>query len=143
MDLDEFKENYLNFLLDTLSKENKSISILGDFILDLLKYESHAPTIEFLDPLSSNMFLPYILQATRVTYHSKTLIDNILSNLVSKEAVCGNVSSTKLDHLPQFLIMSSIIIFYNLPISNLKYLKEIGINSPKKNSSSIILIKTG
>lgn len=61
------------------------------------------------------MFLPYILQPTRMIYHSKTLIDNIFTNLVSKETIYGNLTSTMLDHLPQFLIIPSI--FSNLPIS--------------------------
>ena len=50
-----------------------------------------------------------------MTYHSKTLIDNIFTNLVSKETIYGNLTSTMLDHLPQFLIMTSI--FSNLPIN--------------------------
>ena len=87
MDLNDFNSNYLNKLLDKVSKENKTIFLLGDFNVDLLKYESHPPTNEFLDSLSSNMFLPYILLPTRVTSHSKTLIDNIFSNHVSKEAI--------------------------------------------------------
>ena len=52
--------------------------------------------------------LPYILHPTRITGHSKTLIDNIFSNHISKEAICGNLTSTISDHLPQFLIMPSI-----------------------------------
>ena len=49
MDLDEFNDNYLNTLLDKISKENKSVFLLGDFNVDLLKYDKHAPTNEFLD----------------------------------------------------------------------------------------------
>ena len=36
MDLDEFNNIYLNHLLDKISKETKSIFLLGDFNLDLL-----------------------------------------------------------------------------------------------------------
>ena len=57
MDLDKFNDNYLNTLLDKISKENKSVFLLGDFNVDLLKYDKHAPTNEFLDSLSSHMFL--------------------------------------------------------------------------------------
>ena len=35
MDLDEFKENYLNFLLDKLSKENKCVFLLGDINVNI------------------------------------------------------------------------------------------------------------
>ena len=77
MDLDEFNDNSLNTLLDKISKENKSVFLLGDFNVDLLKYDKHAPTKEFLDSLSSDMFLPHIVQPTRISTTSKTLIDNI------------------------------------------------------------------
>ena len=61
MDLDEFNDNCLNTLLDKISKENKSVFLLGDFNVDLLKYDKHAPTNDFLNSLSSRMFLPNIV----------------------------------------------------------------------------------
>ena len=48
MDLDEFKGNFLNPLLNKISKEGKSIFLLGKFNVDLLKYDHHEPTNEFL-----------------------------------------------------------------------------------------------
>ena len=44
IDLDEFNDNYLNILLDKISKENKSVFLLGDFNVDLLKYDKPVPT---------------------------------------------------------------------------------------------------
>ena len=38
MDLDEFNDNYLNSLLDKISKENNFDFLLCDFKVDLLKY---------------------------------------------------------------------------------------------------------
>ena len=58
--------------------------------------------------LSSYMYLSYILYPTRVTSHSQTIIDNIFSNYVSKEAVSGNLTSTISDHLPQVLFIPSM-----------------------------------
>ena len=75
MHLFEFINYYLNPLLDKLGKEQKTVFLLGDFNVDLLKYEQHKATNEFLDSLSSNMFLPHIAQQTRIMSHSKTLID--------------------------------------------------------------------
>ena len=96
--------NYLisleNILLQKISKEKKNVFLLGDFNVDLLKYDKHAGTNEFVDSLSSYMYLPYILHPTRVTGHSETIIDHIFSNYVSKEVVCGNLTSTISDHLP-------------------------------------------
>ena len=64
MDLNHFNTNYLNDLLDKVSKEQKSVFLLGDFNINLLNYNDHNPTNEFLDSLASNSFVPYILQPT-------------------------------------------------------------------------------
>ena len=113
MDLNEFNYYYLNPLLEKLAKEQKTVFLLGDFNVDLLKYEHHKATNEFLDSLSSNMVLPYIIQPTRITSHSKSIIDNIFSNYISQEIISGNLTSTISDHLPQFLIAPHI--FSNAP----------------------------
>ena len=73
----EFIYYCLNLLLNKLAKEPKTVFLLGDFNVHLLKCEQHKAANEFLDSLSSNMFLLQIVQPTRITSHSKTLIDNI------------------------------------------------------------------
>ena len=108
MDLNEFNDKYVNKLLDKITNENKTTFLLRDFNIDLSKYDSHTSTNEFLDSFSSNMILPYFLHPTRIISHSKTVIDNIFSNHISKEVICGNLTSTISDHLPQFLNMLSI-----------------------------------
>ena len=80
MDLTDFNCNYLNKLLENISKEQKSIFLLGDFNVNLLNYNEHNQTNEFLDSLPSNSFIPLILQATIINSHSNTLIGNIFSN---------------------------------------------------------------
>ena len=67
-------------------------------------YNEHKPTNEFLDSLTSNSYLPYIIQPSRHTSHSRTLINNIFSNVISKDIICGNITATISDHLPQFLV---------------------------------------
>ena len=81
VDLTNFNCNYLNQLLENISKEQKSIFLLGDFNVNLLNYNEHNQTNEFLDSLASNSFIPFILQPTRITSHSNTLIDNVFSNI--------------------------------------------------------------
>ena len=54
MDLTDFNCNYLNKLLKNISKEQKSIFLLGDFSVNFLNYNEHNPTNEFLDSLASN-----------------------------------------------------------------------------------------
>ena len=50
--------------------------------------------------MNSNMFFPHINHSTKVTYHLKTVIDNIFSNYISQEIVWGNLTVTMSDHLP-------------------------------------------
>ena len=77
MDPNYFNTNYLHNLLDKVTREQKSVSLLGDFNANLLNYNNDNTANEFLDSLPSNSFVPYILQPTQLTYHCKTLIDNI------------------------------------------------------------------
>ena len=51
---------------------------------------------------SQFFFLLLILQPTRVTKKSKTLIDNIFFNNFEFNAISGNVIHSKSDHLIQF-----------------------------------------
>ena len=78
--------------------------LLGNFNIDLIDYSEHKPTNAFLDSVVSNSYLPYIIQPSRHTSHSRTLIDNIFSNVISKDIISGNITATISDHLPQFLI---------------------------------------
>ena len=98
MDLNDFNTNYPSNLLDNVSKEQKSVLLLGNFNVNLLNYNNFKPANEFLDSLASNSFVSYILQPTRLTYHSKTLIENIFSNIISAEAISDNLTSTVSDH---------------------------------------------
>ena len=108
MDLTDFSCNYLNKLLENISKEQKSVFLLGDFNVNLLNYNEHNQTNEFLDSLASNSFIPLILQPTRITSHSNTLIDNIFSNVIDPDKTSGNLTATISDHLPQFSIIPNM-----------------------------------
>ena len=96
-------------MLEKFSKEQKLIFLLGDFNINLLNYNVHHPTNDCLGSLASNSIIPYILQPTRLTSHSKTLIDNIFSNILSSEIISGNLTATISDHLPQFLFAPNIL----------------------------------
>ena len=136
-DLYKFNCYYLNPLSEKILKEQKTIFLLGDFNVDLLKYEQHKATNEFLDSLSSYMFLPYNIQPTRITFHSKSIINNICSNYIFQEIISGKLTSTISDHLPQFFIAPHI--FPNTPNKIPTFLNGIGQNSVVKSSLFIIL----
>ncbi|XP_065683357.1 uncharacterized protein LOC136096127 [Hydra vulgaris] len=105
IDISEFIKSYLIPLFEKLSMEkNKTTFLIGDFNVDLLKANSDNSVSEFLDTIALNNFLPFISLPTRITNHSKTLIDNIFSNATSTNIFAGNFTSTVSDHLLQFLI---------------------------------------
>ena len=108
MDVLDFN-SLINQLIDKISKEQKQIFLLGDFNINLLNYNEHQPTNEFLDSLASNSIIPYILQPKSMTSHFKTLIDNFFSNVLSFEVISGNITATISDHLPQFLLAPNVL----------------------------------
>ena len=75
---------------------------MGDFNLDLLRYEEHAVTQEFIDSLFSYMFIPIITRPTRLTAHTATLIDNIFTNCLTQNITNGIIINDISDHLPIF-----------------------------------------
>ena len=74
----EFINDYLSPKLLSISKENKTSVILGDFNINLT--EGSADVNKFLSVLTSNAFFPIINLPTRMTNHSETLIDYIFTN---------------------------------------------------------------
>jgi hypothetical protein len=98
--------DYINSTTDKINRENKLCLLLGDFNIDLLKIETHVDTDNFLNILGSSFFLPQILQPTRITDHSATLIDNIFFNSLQHFTISGNLVYDLTDHLPNFIIFN-------------------------------------
>ena len=131
MDLNEFNDYYLNELLHKLSSESKSVILLGDFNVDLIKYDNHHSTNEFLDFLSPHLFLPHIKQPARIRDSNKTLINNIFSNTLIENTISGNLTATISDHLPQFIILPNI--FSNLASNKSNICERDWSNFAQKN----------
>ena len=103
-----------NTNLDTLSdfmnntifrnNRNKTIYVCGDFNVDLLQYDKHRDTNNFIDQLYSLGLHPLITRPTRITSHSKTLIDNIYTTDVTSCIQSGLIINDMTDHLPIFQI---------------------------------------
>lgn len=109
--LEKFSD-YLIATVDKISKENKYCILMGDFNINLLNFETHPSTEEFINALGSYCFQPHIIQPTRITDHSATLIDNIFFNSLDHHTVSGNLLYDITDHLPNFLVINKLS---NLP----------------------------
>ena len=87
--------------------KNCEIDLIGDMNLDLLKYNTHDHTSQYLECLLSNGQLPLICLPTRINENTATLIDHISTSHRSDNYNAGIIISSISDHLPIFYIQSS------------------------------------
>ena len=85
---------------------------MGDFNLNLLNYETHTHTNDFVNSMVSHCLISHILQPTRVTEHSSTVIDNIFSNVTEYATISGNILNQAADHFSQFLILMKVPVVH-------------------------------
>ena len=78
--------------------------IVGDFNIDLLKYDAHRGTGSFLDCPHENALMPLITKPTRFTSDFSTLIDNIFTNKPNNLMLSGILLTDISDHLSVFYI---------------------------------------
>ena len=98
-------ENDLKTILTKLDKCNKPCYIMGDFNIDLLKYNYCNFSTEFFNQFSSSGYTPLISKPTRIAKSTATLIDNIFTNNLSKtEHLNGILLNDISDHFPIFTI---------------------------------------
>ena len=118
VNINEFNEGYVNEILEKSCKENKTIFLLGDFNINLLNYDIHPLTNEFLDSLSSHYFIAHRLHPSSVKNNSTTLIDNTLSNMTVPNIISGYLGAPISDHLPQYLLDLNNFFNSSYPKSN-------------------------
>ena len=102
-DLDIYTSNLYD-IMDTVNQENKLCVIMGDMNVDLLKYEVHSKTNEYLDGIFEHGFLPVISKPTRICKSSATLIDHIYINDVTSVCKSGIIITDLADHFGTFYI---------------------------------------
>ena len=83
--------------------------VLGDLNENLLKYNEHKQTSEYLDMLLSLVFMPIITKPTRITDHTATLIDHIYTNTPEKLLKSGLCLADISDHIPVFCTMANTL----------------------------------
>ena len=92
-------------LLQNVIKPRHSIFLCGDYNINLLKYEEHPPTREFIDLMSSYGLKPAVNKPTRITRDTQTLIDNIFTNEIIKPIEAGILINDISDHLPIYAVI--------------------------------------
>ena len=109
-DLSQFNE-LLNKTLDLLNK-NHYVFLLGDFNVDLTQgVETNLAMEEFKNTFSTHYFYPLINKPTREVTNSKSIIDNIFSNVPYALDMCdvGIISTYISDHHAIFCVLDTVI----------------------------------
>jgi exonuclease III len=97
---------YFQGILDSISQRNNKAILCGDFNFNLLNYNTHAYTTEFVNMLFSAGYLQLISHPTRVSQHNNintaTLIDHIWTNDVREQMSAGVITTYLSDHFSTF-----------------------------------------
>ena len=96
----------MKIVLDKIKSEKKICYLLGDWNINLLSYESHNYTAEFVDMIYSYSFALIINRPTRITASSATLIGNIFTSNQADilSSYQGILLTDITDHFPIFHI---------------------------------------
>ena len=101
--------------------------------IDFLKCSFSKSVNEFTNTIYNNSFQTLIDKPTRITNSSASLIDNILTNVVSREIHSGIFYNDTTDHLPIFLI-SGDYTHHKKPDHESSFSSQIHINDASINS---------
>merc|ERR1711881_114212 len=86
-----------------MAKNNRTCILGGDFNVDLIKYGIDARVDSFYELITAHGYRPLILNPTRITEKSATLIDNFFINDLSCVSNGGNITHSISDHFLQFV----------------------------------------
>ena len=82
---------------------------MGDFNINILNCNWDRVTSSFIDTIYPNSFYPTINIPTQIASTSKTLIDTILYNNITKSILARNIATSISDHLTQFIFIPNEI----------------------------------
>ena len=109
---------------------------MGDFNINLLRYDQHNKTTEFVDDMISHGLLPLITQPTRITHQSATLIDHIFTNMLNNTYTSGIMITDLADHFGIFTIIEDIQMNKNPKTIQARSFKETNITIFKEMLAS-------
>jgi len=114
--------------LNTKKYANKKAFLTGDFNIDILASQAHLPNGAFIDCMLMHHFLPLILQPTRITDSSATLIDNIFTNSFDGILESAILTADISDHLP-------VITWINTTPTNFNNLRNLKMTRTFSNDN--------
>ena len=100
----EIHNEIIDKLLSNKTHAKCEIQILSDFNVNMLNFETHGLTNDYINSLISKSFLPVITLPTRIKNQSATLIDHIWTNKRCNIYKSGIVINSLSDHFPVIYI---------------------------------------
>ena len=88
--------------------------------IDLLKINSNNEYCSFYENVLSSSFAPKITLPTRICDTTSTLTDNVYTNVIGKDHICGILVRPISDHQMYFCMMKEN---YVKPVTNQKYVE--------------------
>ena len=85
-------------ILNNKAHAKCEIQILSDFNVNMLNFETHGLTNDYINHLISKSFLPLITLPTRIKHQSATLIDHKVCSVYNSGILINSLS----DHFPVF-----------------------------------------
>ena len=125
-------EIHNKILEDILSNDNHKkcdIQILSDFYTNMLNFETHGLTNDYINSLVCKSFLPMITLPTRIKQQSATLIDHIWTNKVCSFYKSGIILNSLSDHFPVFYFEENKYQRHELPERIIRKINEKTIPS--------------
>ena len=108
-----------NDIIEKIKRNKKHkkchIQIVSDFNVNMLNFETHGLTNDYINSLISKSFIPLITLPTRVKHQSATLIDHIWSDNICCSSNVGIIIDSLSDHFPVFYIENGKPEKRNLP----------------------------
>ena len=118
-------------LVDRIGHEKNMSFIAGDYDINLLKYENHIGTNNFLNLMFEHHYFPLITRPTRFFANRSTSIVNIFTNCTDDKFSTGCILSDISDHLPVYAILN------NLKETHIRKTKYISLSSRPLNDENL------
>ena len=120
----EFNEVYTN-LISELNDHSDAVYLYGDLNLDLLRLSENRFITEYVETFFLFGFLQLVLKPTRISNLSASLIDHVITNVVSNDYKTLILCNTISDHFP---IIHSM--FYKKPKNCAKTIVSRNFSDP-------------
>ena len=94
-------ETFFKKILSDSTTINKTLFLAGDFNINLLDFETNKKVQSFVNLMFEFSMIPTINKPTRVTKHTATAIDNIITNcIINSDFKSAIVKMDLSDHFP-------------------------------------------